>query len=73
MKPISFTSGQLLDIIAVLEEKENDLFDNGDKALSIYYMQMGMQFQRMYDRLQNLPGEQRVAELVMPTSENTSI
>lgn len=73
MKPISFTSGQLLDIIAILEEKENDLFDNGDKALSIYYMQMGMQFQRMYDRLQNLPGEQRVAELVMPTSENTSI
>jgi len=72
MKPISFTSGQLLDIIAILEEKENDLFDNGDKALSIYYMQMGMQFQRMYDRLQSLPGEHRVAELVMPTSENTS-
>ena len=68
MKPISFTSGQLLDIIDILEKKENDLFDNGDKALSIYYMQMGMQFQRMYDRLQNLPGEQRVAELVMPTT-----
>lgn len=67
-RPISFTSGQLLDIISVLEEKENALFDAGDKALSIYYMQMGMQFQRMYDRLQDLPGEQRVAELVMPTN-----
>ncbi len=66
--PISFTSGQLLDIISVLEEKENALYDAGDKMLASYYMQMGSQFQRMYDRLQSLPGEQRVAELVMPTT-----
>jgi hypothetical protein len=66
--PISFTSGQLLDIISVLEEKENALYDAEDKMLAIYYMQMGSQFQRMYDRLQSLPGEQRVAELVMPTT-----
>lgn len=66
--PISFTSGQLLDIISVLEEKENALYDAGDKMLFSYYMQMGSQFQRMYDRLQSLPGEQRVAELVIPTT-----
>jgi len=66
--PISFTSGQLLDIISALEEKENALYDAGDKMLASYYMQMGSQFQRMYDRLQSLPGEQRVAELVMPTT-----
>lgn len=67
-RPISFTSGQLLDLIALLEDKENELYDAGDKGLSVYYMQMGVQFQRMYDLLQDLPGEQRVAELVMPTS-----
>lgn len=69
MKPISFTSGQLLDLIALLEEKEDALYDAENKALSIYYMQMGMQFQRMYDRLQGLPGEQRVVELVISSTE----
>ena len=64
--PISFTSGQLLDLIALLEEKEDALYDVGEKGLAVYYMQMGVQFQRMYDRLQDLPGEQRVVELVMP-------
>jgi len=69
MTPISFTSGQLLDLISLLEEKEDALYDAENKALSIYYMQMGVQFQRMYDRLQNLPGEKRVVEFVMPTTE----
>ena len=67
-RPISFTSGQLLDLIALLEEKEDALYDAEEKGLAVYYMQMGVQFQRMYDRLQDLPGEQRVAELVMPTT-----
>lgn len=66
--PITFTSGQLLDIIALLEEKEDALYDAEEKGLAVYYMQMGVQFQRMYDRLQDLPGEKRVAELVMPTT-----
>lgn len=69
MTPISFTSGQLLDLISLLEEKEDALYDAENKALSIYYMQIGVQFQRMYDRLQNLPGEKRVVEFVMPTTE----
>lgn len=69
MKSITFTSGQLLDLIALLEEKEDALFDAENRDLSVYYMQMGVQFQRMYDRLQNLPGEKRVAELVMPSTE----
>ena len=64
-RPITFTSGQLLDLISMLEEKEDALYDAGDKALAIYYMQMGVQFQRMYDLLQDLPGEQRVTQLVV--------
>jgi hypothetical protein len=67
-RPITFTSGQLLDIISLLEEKENALFDAHDKGLAAYYMQMGVQFQRMYDILQGLPGEKRVAQLSI--SEN---
>jgi hypothetical protein len=66
--PITFTSGQLLDLISILEEKENASYLAGEKTLSIYYMQMGTAFQKMFDRLQDLPGEQRVAELVMPTT-----
>lgn len=62
--PITFTSGQLLDLIALLEEKEDALYDAEERGLAVYYMQMGVQFQRMYDRLQSLPGEQRVVKLV---------
>lgn len=68
MKPISLTSGQLLDIIELLQEKEDALYDAEEGGLAVYYMQMGVQFQRMYDRLQSLPGEKRVAGLVMPTT-----
>jgi hypothetical protein len=67
--PITFTSGQLLDLIALLEQKEDALYDAEERGLAVYYMQMGVQLQRMYDRLQSLPGEQRVAELVIPSTE----
>jgi hypothetical protein len=62
-RPITFTSGQLLDLISMLEEKEDALYDADNKGLAIYYMQMGVQFQKMYDLLQGLPGEKRVAQL----------
>lgn len=65
MTHISFTSGQILDIISALEEKEDALYDADDKQLAAYYMQMGAQFQRVYDRLQDVVPEKRVAELVL--------
>ena len=64
-RPITFTSGQLLDIISVLEETENSLYDEDNKHLAVYYMNMALQFQRMYDLLQGLPGEKRVAQLTI--------
>lgn len=64
-RPITFTSGQLLDIISVLEETENSLYDEDNKHLAVYYMNMVSQFQRMYDLLQGLPGEKRVAQLTI--------
>ena len=65
MTSISFTSGELLDIISVLEEKENALYLAENHQLSAYYMNLGCQFQRIYDKLQELPGESRVANLVL--------
>jgi hypothetical protein len=65
MTHISFTSGQIQDIIDCLDEKETALYDAGDKYLASYYLNMGSQFQHVYDRLQELPGEKRVANLVL--------
>jgi hypothetical protein len=65
MTTISFTSGQILDIIDCLEEKETALYDAGDKYLAAYYMNMGTQFQRVYDRLQDVVPEKRVANFVL--------
>ena len=68
-RPLTLTSGQLLDIIAVLEEKEDAHYDAENKALAAYYMQMGVVFQRAFDRLQDLPGEQRTVELAIASTE----
>ena len=68
-RPLTLTSGQLLDIISLLEEKEDAHYDAENKALSAYYMQMGVVFQKAFDRLQDLPGEQRIVELMISTNE----
>jgi len=65
MTSISFTSGELLDIISALEIKEDRAYDSGDKNLAAYYMNLGNQFQRIYDRLQEFVPENRVANLVL--------
>jgi hypothetical protein len=66
MTTISFTSGELLDIISALEVKEDQALSvKNDAHLAAYYLHMIDQFQRVYDRLQERPGEQRVAELVL--------
>jgi hypothetical protein len=53
----------------MLEEKEDALYDADNKGLAVYYMQMGVQFQRMYDLMKDLPGEKRVVQLVVSDSE----
>lgn len=65
MTSISFTSGELLDIISALEEKENALYLADNPQLSAYYMNLGVQFQRIYDKLQEFVPENRVANLVL--------
>lgn len=66
MTSISFTSGELLDIIHALEIRENDAYFNKDDAqLASYYLSMQQQLQLVFDKLQELPGENRVANLVL--------
>jgi hypothetical protein len=65
MTSISFTSGELLDIISALEEKEDALYFAEDKHLAAYYMNLGVQFQRIYDKLQEFQPENRVANLIL--------
>ena len=72
MTNISFTSGQILDIIDALEERENALYDANNKHLAAYYMNMVSQFQRVYDHLQHLPGEEKIANLVPNSNLNSN-
>jgi hypothetical protein len=65
MTSISFTSGEIMDIIDALEVKEDKSYLAGDVQLAAYYMQLVNQFQRINDRLSERPGEHRVAELVL--------
>ena len=66
MTSLYLTSGQIQDIIKALEYYENDAyFNQNDARLAIYYMSMQNQFQRIYQKLQELPGESRVANLVL--------
>lgn len=66
MTSISFTSGELLDIIKALEEKENLAYlVDYDPGLAAYYMNLANQFQKVYDKLQEFVPENRVANLVL--------
>jgi|688.fasta_scaffold253644_3 hypothetical protein len=64
MTQITLTSGEILDIISVLCDKEQAVYDN-DPHLSAYYLNMVQQFEAVYNKLQELPGEKRVANLIL--------
>jgi hypothetical protein len=64
MTQISLTSGEILAIVSVLCDKEQAVYDN-DPHLSAYYLNMVQQFEAVYNKLQELPGEKRVANLIL--------
>jgi len=68
MTQISFTSGELLDIIDVLVEKENALFRADNHQLAAYYLNIIQQFELICDKLKERPGEDRVAHLVLASN-----
>ena len=65
MTTISLTSGEVLDIISALCDKEQALYDAEDLHLAAYYLHIIQQFENISHRLEELPGEERVANLVM--------
>ena len=64
MTQITLTSGEILDIISVLCDEEQAVYDNSPH-LSAYYLNMVQQFEAVYNKLQELPGEKRVANLIL--------
>jgi hypothetical protein len=66
MTSLSFTSGQIKDIISALEKCENDAyFNKNDAHLADYYLSMQNQFELVLDKLYELQPEKRVANLVL--------
>lgn len=65
MTHISFTSGEIMDIICALADKCQTAENNGDHQLAAYYLNLVQQFEEIFYKLQDLPGENRVANLVM--------
>jgi hypothetical protein len=65
MTQLSFTSGELYDIIDALSIFEEGLNDDGDPQGAAYYANIAQQFELIRDKLEELPGEDRVANLVL--------
>jgi hypothetical protein len=65
MTTVSLTSGELLDVISTLCDKEQALYDAENHHLAAYYLGIIQQFEEISHRLQELPGEKRVANLVL--------
>jgi hypothetical protein len=65
MTQISFTSGELLDIISALELVEEGVYDDGDHQGAAYYQNMIQQFDCIHSKLLERPGEHRVSHLVL--------
>ena len=62
MTSISFTSGEILDIMDSLQLKAQMV---SDPHLAVYYESIVDQFQLIYDKLQDFVPENRVANLVL--------
>jgi hypothetical protein len=67
MTSISLTSGELLDIIDSLCDKEQSVYDE-NPHLAAYYLNIIQQFEQIVEKLEELPGEKRVAHLGMMVS-----
>jgi hypothetical protein len=64
MTHISFTSGEIFDIISALADR-CEQYEESDPHLARYFFNMVQQFEMVTEKLNELPGEKRVANLVM--------
>jgi hypothetical protein len=65
MNQISLTSGELIDLISLLEEASIQADENQDPLLATYYYRMEQQFQSILESVQTRQSEQRVAHLIL--------
>ena len=65
MTQVSFASGELYDIISALQLVEEGVYDDGDHQGAAYYQNMIQKFELICDELQERPGEDKVANLVL--------
>jgi hypothetical protein len=65
MTQISFTSGELYDIISALQLVEEGVYDDGDHQGAAYYRNMIQQLELIHDKLEERVGEDKVAQLVL--------
>ena len=65
MTSISFTSGELLDIISTLEDKAENLEESANFHLAAYYYNIIAQLARITEKLEQFQPENKVANLVL--------
>lgn len=65
MTTIELTSGEILDIVDALRAKEAEALNKEQMHLSGYYHNLAESFQPILKTLETLPGEHRIAKLVM--------
>jgi GTP-binding protein EngB required for normal cell division len=65
MTSISLTYGQISEIVGSLVDREFKAVDNEDPQLAQYYRDIAIQFATILDKLDQLPGEQREANLIL--------
>jgi hypothetical protein len=65
MTSISFTSGELYDIISALQLVEEGVYEYGDHQGAAYYQNIIQQFELISNKLQEFVPEDRVANLVL--------
>lgn len=65
MTQVSFTSGELFDLMTLLDKKVEALDDAEEYQLGTYYFRMAKQLQRIAEKLEDFVPENRVANLVL--------
>ncbi len=65
MTTISFTSGELLDIISALDDVGDNCMEAENVLLASYYAKLSQQFEMIYDKVQGFVPEDRVANLAL--------
>lgn len=65
MTQVSFTSGELLDIISTLEDKAENLEESANFTLANYYYNIIEQLDKITEKLEDFVPEDRVANLVL--------